>query len=57
MMIFCENNNLNVLNYLPLTILIEYDMVGFIRQYNNFSYIFNNIESFIRQKDDRKIRN
>ena len=56
MMIYCENNNLNVLNYLPLTILIEYDMVGFIRQYNSFSYIFNNIEYFIRHTDDKKIR-
>ena len=56
MMIYCENKNLNVLNYLPLTILIEYDMVGFIRQYNSFSYIFNNIEKFILQDEDRKIR-
>ena len=56
MMIYCENKNLNVLNYLPLTILIEYDMVGFIRQYNSFSYIFNNIEHFIKQDEDRKIR-
>ena len=56
MMIYCENKNLNVLNYLPLTILIEYDMVGFIRQFNSFSYIFNNIDSFIVQSEDRKIR-
>ena len=56
MMIFCENNNLNVLNYLPLTIVIEYDMVGFIRQFNNFTYLFNNIENFLRQSDDKKIR-
>ena len=56
MMIFCENTNLNVLNYLPLTILIEYDMVGFIRQFNSFSYIFNNIENFLKQSDDKKIR-
>ena len=55
-MIYCENKNLNVLNYLPLTILIEYDMVGFIRQFNSFSYIFNNIDSFIVQSEDRKIR-
>ena len=56
MMIYCENKNLNVLNYLPLTILIEYDMVGFIRQFNNFSYLFNNIESFIKKSEDTKIR-
>ena len=55
-MIYCENKNLNVLNYLPLTILIEYDMVGFIRQFNNFSYLYNNIETFIKQSEDRKIR-
>jgi hypothetical protein len=55
-MIFCENNNLNVLSYLPLTIVIEYDMVGFIRQFNNFTYLFNNIENFLRQSDDKKIR-
>ena len=56
MMVYCENKNLNVLNYLPLTILIEYDMVGFIRQFNNFSYVFNNIESYIKQSEDTKIR-
>ena len=56
MMIYCEKKNLNVLNYLPLTILIEYDMIGFIRQFNNFAYIFNNIESFIRKDEQNKIR-
>ena len=56
MMIYCENKNLNILNYLPLTILIEYDMVGFIRQFNNFSHLFNNIESFLKESDDKKIR-
>ena len=56
MMIYCENKNLNVLNYLPLTILIEYERVGFMRQFNSFSFIFNNIESFISDIYDKKIR-
>ena len=56
MMIYCENNNLNVLNYLPLTILIEYERVGFMRQFNSFSYVFNNIESFLSDINNKKIR-
>ena len=53
MMIYCENKNLNVLNYLPLTILIEYERVGFMRQFSNFSYVFNNIESFLSNINSR----
>ncbi len=58
MMIYCENNGLNVLYYLPLTILIEYERVGFIRQFNSFSYIFNNIDYFLSSANNIKsIRN
>ena len=57
MMIYCENQNLNVLNYLPLTILMEYERVGFMRQFNNFAYVFNNIESFLSDINDKSIRN
>ena len=56
MMIYCENKNLNVLTYLPLTILIEYERVGFMRQFSNFSFLFNNIESFVTEIDNRKVR-
>jgi len=57
MMIHCENQNLNVLTYLPLTILIEYEKVGFMRQFSGFAYVFNNIESFLSNINDKKIRN
>ena len=57
MMLYCENKNLNVLSYLPLTIIIEYERVGFLRQFNNFSYLFNNIESFVTEIGSKKIRN
>jgi len=57
MMIYCENKNLNVLNFLPLTIIIQYERVGFIRQFNHFSHIFYNIERFISDVGDKKVRN
>ena len=57
MMIYCENKNLNVLNFLPLTIIIQYERVGFIRQFNHFSHIFYNIERYISDVGDKKIRN
>ena len=53
MMIYCENKNLNVLNYLPLTILIEYERVGFMRQFGSFSFVFNNIESYLSNINNR----
>ena len=56
MMIYCENKNLNVLNFLPLTILIQYERTGFIRQFNNFSRIFNNIESYLSDLKSKKVR-
>ena len=56
-MIYCENKNLNVLNFLPLTIIIQYERVGFIRQFNHFSHIFYNIERFISDVGDKKVRN
>ena len=57
MMIYCENKNLNVLNFLPLTIIIQYERVGFIRQFSHFSHIFHNIERFLSDVGDKKIRN
>ena len=56
MMIYCENKNLNVLNFLPLTILIQYERTGFIRQFNNFSRIFNNIELYLSDLKSKKVR-
>ena len=56
MMIYCENKNLNVLNFLPLTILIQYERTGFIRQFNNFSRIFNNIETYLSDLKSKKVR-
>ena len=56
MIIYCENNNLNVLNYLPLTIIIEYERIGFITQFSSFSHVFNNIESFISDISSKKVK-
>ena len=57
MMIYCENKNLNVLNFLPLTIIIQYERVGFIRQFSHFSHAFYNIERFLSDVGDKKVRN
>ena len=57
MMIYCENKNLNVLNFLPLTIIIQYERVGFIRQFSHFSHVFYNIERFLSDVGDKKVRN
>ena len=62
LMIYCEENHLELFSYVPLTILIEYQKSAFLHQFGNFTYIFNNITSFLAepgtQKDSkRKYRN
>ena len=62
LMIYCEENHLDLFSYVPLTILIEYQSSAFLRQFNGFAYVFNNITSLLAepglQKEwKRKYRN
>ena len=61
LMIYCEENNLDLLSYVPLTILIEYDGMYFLRQFKSFEFIFSNIERFlsdsVSKKSKKKYRN
>ena len=62
LMIYCEENHLDLFSYVPLTILIEYQSSSFLRQFNGFAYVFNNITSLLAepglQKEwKRKYRN
>ena len=62
LMIFCEENHLDLFSYVPLTILIEYQSPNFLRQFNGFAYVFNNIinllsEPGIQKESKRKYRN
>ena len=62
LMIFCEDNNIDLFKIVPLTILIEYEGPGFLHQFSSFTYIFNNINDMLgdpgKQKENkRKYRN
>ena len=58
LMIYCEENHLDLFSFVPLTILIEYQSPAFLRQFNGFTYVFNNISSFVTepgiQKESKK---
>ncbi len=47
LMIYCEENFLDVFKYVPLTILIQYESPLFIKQFNSFEFFFNNIDSYV----------
>jgi hypothetical protein len=47
LMIYCEDNFMDVFKYVPLTILIQYESPLFIRQFNSFEFFFNNIDSYV----------
>ena len=49
LMIFCEENHLDLFSYIPLTILIEYQSPSFLRQFNGFAYVFNNINYLLAE--------
>ena len=57
-MIYCEDNNIDLFKIVPLTILIEYEKPQFLRQFNSFTYIFNNINDLLgepgKQKENKK---
>ena len=62
LLIYCEKNKIDLFKIVPLTILIEYEKPQFLRQFNSFTYIFNNINDLLgepgKQKDNKqKYRN
>ena len=58
LLIYCEENKYDLFSFVPLTILIEYQSPYFLNQFSSFSYIFNNISSFLSEhglpKDPKK---
>ena len=58
LLIYCEENKYDLFAFVPLTILIEYQSSSFLHQFSSFSYIFNNINSFLSEvgmpKDSKK---
>ena len=56
LMIYCEENHLDLFSFVPLTILIEYQSSAFLRQFNCFSYIFNNISLFLNEPGKQKYK-
>ena len=58
MMIYCESFNLDLFSMLPLTFPIRYESQNYIHEISSFTYIFNNIEKFIEDKQlNYKYRN
>ena len=58
MMIYCECFNLDLFSMLPLTFPIRYESQNYIHEISSFTYIFNNIEKFIEDKQlNYKYRN
>ena len=58
LLIYCEENKYDLFSIVPLTILIEYQSPLFLHQFASFSYIFNNINTFLSDigmpKDSKK---
>ena len=44
---YCENHNLDIFTYLPMTILMQYESSNFISQFHKFEQLFNHISEFI----------
>ena len=58
MMIYCENFNLDLFSFLPLTFPIRYESQNYIHEISSFTNIFNNIEKYIDDKQlNYKYRN
>ena len=56
LMIYCEENNLDLFCYVPMTILIEYGATNYIKQFKSFEYLFNNIEKFVSDSKPKEIK-
>ena len=58
MMIYCESFNLDLFSMLPLTFPIRYESQNYIHEISTFTYIFNNINKYIDDKQlNYKYRN
>ena len=47
MMIYCENNNLDLFSMIPLTFPIRYESKNYINEISSFMQIFNNLNKYI----------
>ena len=54
MMSYCEEAHLDLFSYVPLTILIEYQSPAFLRQFNGFAYVYNNITYLLSEPGIQK---
>jgi hypothetical protein len=54
MMKYCEANNLEIFNYIPFTVIMQYDSPKFKQQFESFSNFYENIESYINRKSEKK---
>ena len=51
---YCEEKNIDIFRYVPLTILIQYESPLFLRQIKAFEYLFNNVDNFILKDSNLK---
>ena len=52
---YCEHINKDIFEYVPMTILIQYDGIDYLRQFKNFEKVFNDINEYIyKGKDNAK---
>jgi hypothetical protein len=57
MMKYCESKSLDVFQYMPMTILIQYDSQNFLRQFQNFKDFFNEIQQHVVNNETLAISN
>jgi hypothetical protein len=55
MMKFCESRGLDVFDYIPMTILIQYDSTNFLKQFQNFKEFYNNINTYVIEEENLKM--
>ena len=51
---YTENKNIDIFSFIPLTIIIEYESDKFLKQFSNFSHIFNHINDFLNDSSNYK---
>ncbi len=54
MMKYCEAHNLEIFNYIPFTVIIQYDSPKFKQQFESFANFFETIEYYTNDKIDKK---
>lgn len=52
MMKYCEQNNLDIFKYLPLTIMIQFGSSAYLNQIDSFINFFNKIKNFLETPDE-----